>query len=57
MKLIHALLADTAGTSSIEYACIAAVIAIGSMVGIQGLGAEVGNSFADTTQAIIDAQP
>jgi pilus assembly protein Flp/PilA len=57
MKLLQKLLADTTGGSAIEYGFIATMIAVASLVGIQGLGAEVGNSFTDTANAVRDATP
>ena len=55
MKLLRKLLADTTGGSAIEYGFIATMIAVASLVGIQSLGAEVGNSFTDTAQEVRDA--
>ncbi len=57
MKRLRHLLAETTGTSAIEYACIAALIAAGSLIGVQSLGAEVGNSYTTTAQEIKDATP
>lgn len=55
MRLFRKLLADLTGGSATEYAFIAGLIAVGSLIGIQGLGAEVGSSYTNTAQAVADA--
>lgn len=48
MAFMHKLLADQAGTSAVEYGLICSLMVIGIVVGVQGLGASVGNSFSNT---------
>jgi pilus assembly protein Flp/PilA len=57
MTLLRKLIADQTGASSAEYAFIASLISIAALVGIQGLGAEVGESYDTTAQAVKDATP
>jgi pilus assembly protein Flp/PilA len=57
MNLLRNLLADTAGTSAIEYGFIASMISIAAMVGVQSLGAEVTNTYTDLAQEMRDAVP
>ena len=55
MAFVHKLVADTAGTSAVEYALICALMVIGLVVGIQELGASVVNSFSGTETAMQNA--
>ena len=48
MAFMRKLLADQTGTSAVEYGLICSLMVIGLVVGIQGLGASVGNSFDST---------
>jgi pilus assembly protein Flp/PilA len=57
MYLVRQILADRTGATSFEYAFLAALIAVGSLVAIQGLGASVDNSYTETTNAMADARP
>ena len=55
MAFMRKLLADTAGTSAVEYGLICSLMVIGLIVGIQGLGASVVNSFSSTHTAMQNA--
>ena len=55
MAFLNRLLADTAGTSAVEYGLICSLMVIGLIVGIQGLGASVVNSFSSTHTAMQNA--
>lgn len=55
MQLLARLRADRTGTSAVEYAFIAALIAVGSLVGVKGLGNSVTNSYNNTSTAVHDA--
>ena len=48
MAFMRKLWADQAGTSAVEYGMICSLMVVGLLVGVQGLGASVGNSFTDT---------
>ena len=55
MAFMRKLVADTAGTSAVEYGLICSLMVIGLIVGIQGLGASVVNSFSNTHTALQNA--
>ena len=55
MAFMRKLVADTAGTSAVEYGLICSLMVIGLIVGIQGLGASVVNSFSGTHSAMQNA--
>ena len=55
MTFMHKLFADTAGTSAVEYGLICSLMVIGLVVGVQGLGASVVNSFSGTETAMQNA--
>ena len=55
MTCLKRLLADTTGTSAVEYGLICSLMVIGLIVGIQGLGASVVNSFSSTHTALQNA--
>ena len=55
MTFMHKLFADTAGTSAVEYGLICSLMVIGLVVGVQGLGASVVNSFSGTQTAMQNA--
>ena len=55
MTFMHKLIADTAGTSAVEYGLICSLMVIGLVVGVQGLGASVVNSFSGTETAMQNA--
>ncbi len=48
MAFMRKLLADQTGTSAVEYGLICSLMVVGLVVGVQGLGASVGNSFETT---------
>ena len=52
MAFMRNLLADQTGTSAVEYGLICSLMVIGLVVGIQGLGASVGNSFDSTADKV-----
>lgn len=49
MKFINKLFRDEAGATAIEYGLIAALIAVASIVAMQGLGSELTNTFNTTS--------
>ena len=55
MAFVRNLVADTTGTSAVEYGLICALIVIGLVTGIQGLGASVTASFQSTGNALSSA--
>ena len=55
MTFMRKLFADTAGTSAVEYGLICSLMVIGLVVGVQGLGASVVNSFSGTETAMQNA--
>ena len=55
MACLKRLLADTTGTSAVEYALICSLMVIGLVVGVQELGASVVNSFSATHTAMENA--
>jgi Flp pilus assembly pilin Flp len=52
MTFMHKLIADTSGTSAVEYGLICSLMVIGLVVGVQELGASVVNSFSGTHSAM-----
>ena len=46
---------DARGTTSIEYGLIAALVAVGMLVGLQALGAGNTSSWGNTSDKITDA--
>ncbi len=52
MKFINKLFRDEAGATAIEYGLIAALIAVASIVAMQGLGSELTNTFSTTSGAM-----
>ena len=55
MALVRRLIADTTGTSAVEYGLICALMVIGLVAGIEGLGASVSESYTGTTNAMRNA--
>ena len=55
MAFIRKLLADNAGTSAMEYGLICSLMVIGLVVGVEGLGASVVDSYNSTTAAMHNA--
>lgn len=55
MAFFRKLIADNAGTSSVEYGLICGLMVVGLLVGVQGLGAEVGSSYNDTATKVQNA--
>ena len=55
MAFLNRLIADTAGTSAVEYGLICSLMVIGLIVGVQELGASVVNSFSNTHTALQNA--
>lgn len=49
MKFINKLFRDEAGATAIEYGLIAALIAVASIVAMQGLGSELQDTFNTTS--------
>ena len=47
MKFINKLIRDEAGATAIEYGLIAALIAVASIVAMQGLGNQLSNTFTE----------
>jgi pilus assembly protein Flp/PilA len=52
MKFITKLFRDEAGATAIEYGLIAALIAVASIVAMQGLGSELTSTFQTTSGAM-----
>ena len=50
-KLIHGFRADTRGTTAIEYATIASIIALALVVALPGFSASVGALFSTVASA------
>lgn len=58
MAFMRKLWADQTGTSAVEYGLICSLMVVGLVVGVQGLGASVGNSFDNTkTKMAAATQP
>ena len=55
MAFLQRLIADTAGTSAVEYGLICSLMVIGLVVGVQELGASVVDSFSSTHTAMQNA--
>jgi Flp pilus assembly pilin Flp len=55
MSLLRKLFADSTGTSAVEYGLICSLMVIGLVVGIQGLGASVVQSYDTTATAMHNA--
>ena len=55
MKFINKLFRDEAGATAIEYGLIAALIAVASIVAMQGLGSELQNTFNTTSTQMSSA--
>jgi pilus assembly protein Flp/PilA len=49
MKFINTLFRDEAGATAIEYGLIAALIAVASIVAMQGLGSKLTNTFGNVS--------
>lgn len=52
MKFINKLFRNEDGATAIEYGLIAALIAVASIVAMQGLGTELSNTFSTTSGAM-----
>lgn len=57
MLFFRKLWRDQTGASAVEYGLICSLMVIGLIVGVQGLGASVGNSFQNTKDKMASAQP
>jgi len=55
VAFIRKLIADSTGTAAVEYGLICGLMVVGLLAGVQGLGAEVGSSFNDTSTKIHNA--
>lgn len=55
MKFINKLFRDEAGATAIEYALIAALIAVAAITAMQGLGNELQTTFNTTSGAMSTA--
>lgn len=55
MTLFARLLRDKAGATAIEYGLIAALIAIGIIAVLQGMGNQLESSFRATSSAVANA--
>ena len=55
MKFIKKLFREEAGATAIEYGLIAALIAVASIVAMQGLGGELQNTFNTTSTKMSEA--
>lgn len=55
MNIIRKLLRNSAGAAAMEYAFILGVIAVGSVVGVGGLGTSVKGSYEDTSTKVHQA--
>ena len=55
MAFLNRLIADTTGTSAVEYGLICSLMVIGLVVGVQELGASVVTSFSSTHTALQNA--
>jgi pilus assembly protein Flp/PilA len=55
MQLFRALLRSRRGTSAIEYALVASLIAVAALVAFQTLGGEIDNSFTRIDNAVSSA--
>ena len=52
MTLFKNLIADEQGATAIEYGLIAALIAVAAITAMQGLGAQLSNTFTGVTQCL-----
>lgn len=52
MKFIKKFFREEEGATAIEYGLIAALIAVASIVAMQGLGSELTNTFTTTSGAM-----
>ena len=52
MDFWRRLLLDTKGAPAIEYALVAALIAVAAIVGYQRLGSEIQNSFSNAAETV-----
>ena len=52
MKFFRKLIKDNAGATAIEYGLIAALIAVASIVAMQGLGSELSRTFNKTSSTM-----
>jgi pilus assembly protein Flp/PilA len=58
MAFMRKLWVDQTGGTAIEYGLICSLMVVGLVVGVQGLGASVGNSFETTkTKMAAATQP
>lgn len=55
MRFFSTLLCDDIGATAIEYGLIAALIAIGIISAVQGIGEQVSTSFSTTSEAMAGA--
>jgi pilus assembly protein Flp/PilA len=49
MKFISKLMQEESGATAIEYGLIAALISVGSIVAMQGLGSKLNNTFGNVS--------
>lgn len=54
-RMIRRLISDENGATAIEYALIAALIAMGAIVAMQGVGNEVTKNFEDVEAKLSSA--
>lgn len=55
VTFIRRLHASNAGIAGVEYGLLCALIVVGLLAGLQGLGGEVGSSYDDTATRVQDA--
>ncbi len=53
--ILSALLADESGQDLIEYALVAALIALGVVISMQSLAAQIGTAFTDVSSELSSA--
>ena len=49
MQFIRKIIRDNKGATAIEYGLIAALIAVAAITAMQGLGAQLGNTFNEVS--------
>jgi pilus assembly protein Flp/PilA len=54
-KLFKNLISEESGQDLIEYALVAALVGLGSVVSMQSLGASIANAFAGVGTALANA--
>ena len=53
--LVSRLIRDRAGTTSIEYAVVAALLSLGIMTGLQSVGAQLANPLTKISVKLMEA--